>query len=369
MASIYMFVGNTAPSVVDKLREVKSDGSIGPVDLTGFTVHFQMRSLFGSGLVIDAPAVIVGDPTLGQVRYDWTIANTTTDIDSRPGPYQAWWHLDLAGTTLDFPEFGVQFLDHAPRRQTGGPCTDWCSTADVTACFSDVTPGSCLTSAVQMAGELLYAMSGRQFAGWCQSTIRPCQNSGCFAGPLGQQFLDRGHVVWSDQGWRGYQDEPCACGAWLQKIMLPGIAQDVLEVLISGVALPSSAYRLDPDNSLIRTDGGAWPICQNMAAADDAAGAFTVIYGHGYDPPELGRRAAAQMAREFWLACNNKGCKLPSGVVKIVRQGIEITRAASLFKDGATGLGMVDAFLTAFPQHPAVLVLSPDTMPTDRRTA
>lgn len=369
---INMYVGNTAPSIVDTLRQTLSNGASAPIDLSTCTVTFVMRSQYGTAHLIDAAAVIVGSPTLGQVRYDWSLADTTTAISSHPGPYKGWWHLDYGGGTLvDTPEFDIQFYDHAPRREVG-PCTDWCSSQDVIGCFADVAVGTCLTSATQMASEVLYELSGRQFPGWCQSVIRPCQNMGCWGnqgGPMGQQFLDRGHVVWDGWGWRGDNDEPCACGGWLQKVTLPGVAQSVVEVLIGGVVLAPSAYRLDPDNTLLRTDGGAWPVCQNMAAAGTATGTFQVTYSHGYAPPETGRRAAAQLAREFWLACNGAPCKLPAGVVQIARQGITITRAAALFKDGATGLAMVDAFLTAYPQHPTVLVMSPDIQPTDRRTA
>lgn len=366
--TIYVFVGNTAPAVTDTLKEVKSDGSIGPIDLTTLTsIRFRMRSQFSDVALVDAVAAIVDAPG-GKVRYDWHLADTTTAIDSSPGPFKAWWHLDFGGTLIDTPEFDVQFLDHSPRRQTG-PCTDWCSTQDVVACFPDVAHGSCLTSSVTMASEVLYELSGRVFTGWCQSIIRPCQNSGCWGGPLGQQFLSRGHIVWSDTGWRGYDDEPCACGSWLQKITLPGIAQSIVEVLIGGVVLAPTSYRLDPDNVLLRTDGGAWPICQNMAAAGDQPGAFQITYTHGYAPNEIARRAAAQLSREFYLACQGQACALPSGVVEIVRQGIRITRAANLFQNGATGLAMVDSFLAAFHDCEPTYVFSPDTYPTSRRTA
>jgi hypothetical protein len=366
--TIFMFVGNTAPSITDTLMEVKSNGSIGPRDLTGAAVNLRLRSSWGSALLIDKPAVVIS-AVAATIRYDWALADTTTAIDSSPGPYKAWWHLDYgAGVTLDYPEFDVQFLDHNPRREVG-PCTDWTSTQDVYACYQDVTAGSCLTWAVSAASEVLYEMSGRQFPGWCQSVIRPCSNYSCWGGPLGQQFLDRGHIVWDGWGWRGENEDPCSCGQWLQKVMLPGVAQSVVEVLINGSPLASSAYRLDPDNALLRTDGGAWPICQNMAAPGTAPGTFQVTYGHGYSPPEVGRRAAAQLAHEFFLACSGQACQLPSGVVRVVRQGITIERAANLFKDGATGLAMVDAFLTAYPEPNVLLVLSPDTINTDRRTS
>lgn len=365
-----MYVGNTAPSITDTLQEVKSDGSIGARDLNGATVRFRMRSLFGSDVLIDSPVVIVNPPgTNGKIRYDWTLGNTTTNIDSSPGPYQGWWHLDYGGTTLDYAEFPIQFLDHSPRRGVG-PCTDWTSTQDVYACYGDVVAGSCLTSSVRQASEVLYELSGRQFPGYCQSVIRPCSNMNCWGpAPFGAQFLDRGHVVWGDRGWSFDNGDPCMCGAWLQKIILPGNAQHVVEVLIGGQPLAASSYRLDPNNELIRTDGGAWPICQNLAANGDQPGTFQVTYGHGYSPPEVAQKAAVQLAHEFYLACSGLACQLPSGVVEIARQGIRVQRAANLFKDGATGLAMVDSFLAAYGACHPTYVFSPDTFPTSRRTA
>lgn len=362
--TVYVYVGNTGPTVTGTLLEVKQDGSVGAIDLTSAVVSFQMRSSFGSDLLVDAVADVVGDPLLGKVRYDWVLADTTTAIDSSPGPYRAWWHLDFGGGVIsDAPEFDVQFLAHGARRGVG-PCSDWCSSQDVRGCYDDVELGSCLTSSVRMASEVLYEMSGRSFPGWCQAVIRPCLDWG---GIGGHQVLDRGHIVWSGDAWSDAGGDVCGCGI-THSITLPGVAQSVVQVVIDGEVLDPASYRLDPDNSLIRTDGNGWPACQDMSVAGDAAGAFEVTYAHGYSPPEVGRRAAAQLAREFWLACSSRPCKLPSGVTQVVRQGLSITRVANLFAEGATGLGLVDSFLAAYAA-PKVLVLSPDTYPTERRTA
>lgn len=362
--TIFVYVGNTVPSVTSTLRQInQTTGLLEPIPLGGVTVTFRMRSKFGSAVLVDATADVV-DETGGKVRYSWLPGDTTVAIDSSPGPYLGWWHLDFGGgVLLDTPEFDIDFLTHESRRSIG-PCTDWCSTQDVVACYPDATVGECLTSAVQMASELLFELSGKQFPGWCQSVIRPCATGGC-----GWQVLSRGHVVgWGGHGWDGAGDA-CGCG-YLQKLALPGIAQRVVQVMIDGDVLTPDQYRLDPNNELVRTDGNAWPACQNMAANGDAVGAFQVTYAHGYEPPELGRRAAAQLAHEFWLACGGNPCSLPSGAVQIVRQGITITRAVALFKDGATGLAMVDSFTTAFGNKGnGTLVLSPDTYPTARRTA
>lgn len=364
--TIVVYVGNTAPSVEDTLQQVLSSGALGPIDLTTATVRFKMRSLWSDVLLIDSPAVIVNAPA-GMVRYDWTLANTTTAIDSQPGGYVAWWEMNFTGTLLDSPQFDVLFQDHSRMRQVG-PCTNWCLTQDVTACYSAIPASACLSSAVKMASELLFEISGRSFPGYCQSTVRPCADG---HGQCGQ-ILSRGHIVsWGGmRGWRGSDDEPCGCGSWLQKVTLAGTPQAVIQVMIDGIVIPEASYRLDPDGTLFRTDGGAWPICQNMAAAGNAPGAFQIKYAHGYQPPELGRKAAVQLASEFYKACSNQACKLPAGVTKIVRQGIEITRAANLFREGATGLAMVDSFIHAYGcGDQGTIVLTPEVINRARRTA
>lgn len=366
--SISVYVGDTGPSVIDTLNEYKSNGSIGPINLTGATVSFRMRSLFGSTPLVDEVATISNMPGVdGKVRFDWTLQNTTVDILSSPGPYVAWWFIDYGGgSVVSTQEFPIEFLDHSPRRDTG-PCTDWCSTQDVRDCYSDVAVGSCLTSSVQMASEVLFELTARQFPGWCQSVIRPCREGGACGAC--SQVLSRGHIVWGEFGWCDEGSlEPCGCGSFLQKIVLPGVAQHIVQVLINGQVVPDTAYRLDPDNVLLRIDGGAWPLCQNMALDGNAPGAFEITYAHGYSPPEVGRRAAAQLAYEFWKACSGGACRLPSGVVEIVRQGVRIKRAVSLFDAAGTGLPMVDAFLATFKAGPTLLVMSPEVLPTSRRT-
>lgn len=363
--TVWQYVGNTAPSVPDTLTQTLN-GVTTPINLAGGSVTFNLRSLFGSAVLVSAPAVIVVAAS-GTIRYDWTLADVTTAIGSSPGPYRAWWSGTVGGQSFRMPEFPVEFLPlvDSPTRAVG-PCTDWCSTQDVIGCYpGDTEGGLCLSSAVTMASEVLYEMSGHQFTGWCQSTIRPCSRFGCFPWP---QILSRGHIVWGDRGWYGDSGEPCQCGGWLSQVELPGIAQNVVSVVINGDTLSPTAYRLDPNDLLVRIDGGAWPICQNLAAADDGPGAFSVTYAHGYQPPEAGRRAAAQLAHEFWLACAGQPCSLPTGTVEVTRQGITIKRNSDLWSSGSTGLALVDSFLAAYNSKPGLIVMSPEVTPTSRRT-
>ena len=52
--TIIVYVGSTGPTVTATLREIKSNGSVGPVDLTTASVRFRMRSAYAATPVIDA---------------------------------------------------------------------------------------------------------------------------------------------------------------------------------------------------------------------------------------------------------------------------------------------------------------------------
>jgi hypothetical protein len=66
---------------------------VGPINLTGSTVKFQMR-LPGSNLLkVDSAAVIVGAATNGQVSYTWQTANVDTI-----GLYIGWFLVTYSGS-------------------------------------------------------------------------------------------------------------------------------------------------------------------------------------------------------------------------------------------------------------------------------
>ncbi len=228
------------------------------------------------------------------------------------------------------------------------------------------------------ASSLMWAMSGRQFPGVCERTVRPCNTScGCWgAGNLGWG----GALYWgSIGGWwgGGYGVGPYWVNDYAQtwgcapisEVRLSGYpVREILSVKIDGVDMPqintdtgALNWRLDDRTTLVRMwapgDGNPgtetpqwWPGCQNVALDDDQPGTFAVTYTWGADVPILGQMAAAQLARELWkaLPANGGTCALPTKATKIVRQGItveRITPLATLLRTGATGLQFVDAFI------------------------
>lgn len=280
-----------------------------------------------------------------------------------------------------------------------GPiCGAWITGADVAACGpDDLGVGSdfaLLDDAAYDASVILNELSGRQFPGDCVRTVRPCREGcGCWAG----WGYGTGIGPWPQWGW-GYDSvtgywswidgdaNRCGCGSDSQITLAGWPVGAILEVKIDGAVLDPAGYRLDERRKLVRLDTPAtaedpvvrnrWPRCQNITLPDTEPGTWSVTYQWGGGPPSLGRMAAAQLARELWKACQpGMTCALPSKVVKVVKQGVtyeRVTTTANLFRTGATGLSLVDAFVaTVNPtgKRRRNVVWTPDRPRPGRRVA
>lgn len=220
--------------------------------------------------------------------------------------------------------------------------------------------------AVAWATEILDALSGRQFAR-CAVTVRPCgpkcKNFGGYMtfpvnypGSTGSgtpwmvPWIDNG--VWRNCGCTG----GCSCEATCQ-VLLPTPVASITEVMIDGVVLDSSAYRLDNGRILVRTDGDCWPDCQDIDLANDAVGAFAVTYLPGRALPRAGEIAAGQLACQFAKACvGSDDCVLPQQLASLSRNGVEVSVVdpTEFLESGLTGIADVDLWIRAVnPQRKA----------------
>jgi hypothetical protein len=263
-----------------------------------------------------------------------------------------------------------------------GPCQPWTSSQSVWDCcgqpMTTIGEGSdeeeCPVDMTQFAleaSQVLYELSGRQFSGNCEKTVRPCGNAWC-----GFQTLSRGYVVWNPYWWNPYWDgmswwfqgnNACACRP-LDRIKLSGYpVREVTEVKIDGVVVDPTTYRLDDRRWLVRVPDPLdpdvhlrWPACQAVGLPDDEEGTFSVTYRYGPDPPPLGIHAAAQLGCELYKACAGQSCALPAGTTRVNRQGITIEKPAfyswgftgknprGVPESWGTGLPLVDAFLNTY---------------------
>jgi hypothetical protein len=225
---------------------------------------------------------------------------------------------------------------------TLGPCDDWVDSLDIAECCGlDLSSDTedALEAAAEAASAVLYALSGRQYAGRCGPvTVRPCgEGSSCYV--------------------PGRSDHIQSCGcAPLSEVLLPGYpVLEIAQVKIDGEIQAPSGYRLDGRRKLTRmadTDGDRqrWPHCQRLDLPDTEEDTFSVTYYYGIAPPALGVAAAAQLACELYRSCTGGECALPSGTTKVTRQGITIEREtlATFIAGATTGLVSVDSFLVAY---------------------
>lgn len=213
-----------------------------------------------------------------------------------------------------------------------GPCSDWeplwCEplSAEAMAVTGD---------AVSMATEVLWSLSGQRF-GLCEVTLRPCRED-CAQdfGSWGDWWSGAGYSGisgggprpwWWDGVWAnvcGGCTSGCSCTS-LDMALLPAPTREVLEVRLDGLVMNPSAYRVDENRKLVRTDGGRWPTCQRMDLSDDEPGTWSVRISVGEDVPMLARRAVAQLATEFARDCVGEECTVPYNVTSFARQGVTL---------------------------------------------
>lgn len=236
------------------------------------------------------------------------------------------------------------------------PCADWPIhwTCDISAASPAVT-----ALAVTSASEVLYALSGRRF-GVCEVTSRPCRYD-CY-----DPFPDN-WTPWEGAGYPrpaligglwfnlvcGSCSRTCTCGS-LSEVLLPSPVNSVTEVLIDGVVLDPSAYRLDDRRRLVRIDGGQWPWCNDLSKNDTEPGTWSITAQYGEPIPESARLAMGELACEIIRAATGGDCRLPAGVQQLVRQGVTISYpdVGELFAKGRTGLYLVDMFIATYnPNH------------------
>lgn len=165
---------------------------------------------------------------------------------------------------------------------------------------------------------------------WMEAPVRSGSAAGLPLQTIGRSFTP--HIqdgVWVNAC--GCTSD-CSCGP-LSEVILPGPVGDIVEVKVEGVVLDPAAYRVDNGSRLVRQDGQAWPICQDMSAPASADTAFTVEYYRGAAPNEITRYAAGVLAAEFYEACSAGGkCRLPRNTVSVVRNGISIELQPNLIE-------------------------------------
>lgn len=218
-------------------------------------------------------------------------------------------------------------------------------------------------AAVALAGQTMRMLTGYRVGG-CPVTVRPC-SSRC------REATWQGRGRWMTPVQQGGSWLNIGCGhagscgcSTAREVRLPQPAGQVTEVLMDGVRLDPSAYRLDAGGVLVRTDGMGWPLTNDLGAPDGSPGTWSVAFVPGYPVDLLGAQAAGRLAGEYVKACSDGDCALPQAVVTgLSRNGVTMTLTPGAFPEGKTGVQTVDAYLERWNPHALSvppMVWSPD---------
>lgn len=229
-----------------------------------------------------------------------------------------------------------------------GPCPDLCSAwaeeTDLPTACQDLDADK-TQQALDAASWALFMRSRQQWPGSCRDTVRPttCCTWGCAR-------------------------RCCGTPPTLELGITP--ITSIVQVLVDGDEVASSAYQIRDFQWLDRIDGEPWPTCTDLTknpASDERT--FEVTFTYGTPPPVMGKMAAAELAAELLKAlCNISGCQLPTRIQSITREGVSAVYIDPFFQKGDFGLPLCDMFLNAVNPDRVqsnMVIASPD-MPKTR---
>lgn len=232
----------------------------------------------------------------------------------------------------------------------------WVTYADLPAPLPTLPGGEAEWAVtIQLASEVLWALTGRRWAGERVRTVQVVAPAAGDPYPPGWSASWGGvHPVLRDGEVRN-----CGCSA-AERVRLPDDpVTAVEEVTVSGTVRDPASYWVQ-NAYLLDLSGRGWPTCPP---------GFTVRYRAGKPPPDGGRRAAALLAREHGRArVGDPASPLLLNLTSRTRQAITETfiPAADLIDRGMTGIPQVDSWVATV--NPAKLsrrarAWSPDTHP------
>ncbi|QOC56025.1 head-to-tail adaptor [Gordonia phage Clown] len=240
--------------------------------------------------------------------------------------------------------------------------------------FWDAADDTDKDAVTAMASHILWALTGEVF-GVRDETVRPCFT------PQTRGSTYYGAADPTPAWWPGVgvgnpgASGACGCRSGCQHVTevdvwVPGPIVAVTRVVVDGVEVPASAYRVRSRRWLRRVDGQAWPQNPDLGAAEDEAGSFIIEYQRGILVPPEGQFAAGVLAVDLLRGVQGGECSLPSGITSISRQGLSMeVDPRAFFAEGLTGIEAVDEWIMAvnpYKSRRRARLSSPDRPRVDR---
>lgn len=291
--------------------------------------------------VLGPTAVGITQLATGLYRYTWAISPTEV-----PGDYAVVWN------ATDFQLEAVQtseVVTVVAAAVAGGPCP-WDITINDECCPDWINLSVPVqTRAIEMATFIMWAATGRRY-GACQNIVRPCGSERrCNIRPEYMYGAGWTAPYILNGEWRNCScTGGCTCEPRCQ-VKLDGPVLSVSEVMVDGVIISDTLWRVDDNQWLVRTDGECWPTCQDYDVDVPEVGSFQVIYLRGNEVPLAVLDAAATLACEIAKACAGLACRLPNRMTNLTRQGVTVSFVDidRLLARGLTGLTEVDQVIVA----------------------
>jgi len=204
--------------------------------------------------------------------------------------------------------------------------------------------------AMAMASEVLYQLTKRKYPGAQVDTIRPLARWRSYQGP--PQWWQSYGQLRPAYGW-------CSCNrsdgqfgcASIPQIRLPGFpVGNVDDIVVKIDGAEFTQFDLQDSRYLVRIDGQGWPCCQDLTKSDDEVNTWSVQYPWGRTPPVGGQLAAAVLGSDLYVALDpatQDQSIVGERIRTVTRNGITVAMAdpETLFKDGLTGLPVVDLWI------------------------
>lgn len=348
----------------------------------------QFREFAPSGPLVNIADISItvvpllgGDPVLAPTSAG--IINTTTGIyafvwlipsDLAPGRYVVIWSGNDLGTGDPVSAAEEITVNYTNSGASGdGPC-NWIID---TSCVPewDALPAASQETGYHLATYQMWALTGRRF-GQCEITVQPCRprrdlplyltfpvpGAGFYGGYGGSggfgPVLESG--TWYNRCWGG-----CRCAARCEvDLDGPTTTAAVQSVTVRGELVDPSAYQIQNNYLLVRTDGHCWPTCVDYSKQDPPE--FTVTYLRGEELGPALQLMTGKLAYEYALACEgSEECRLPTRLQSLSRQGVsvQVSPGNTYLDFGMTQIAEIDQLIIALNPNRLTerpMVLSPD---------